>query len=68
MIGLYALLALFVGIPALVFLSDRRRRKRTRAELEDEAVRAAQGAAEGPGSHEPVAPALPNTFIGPGSF
>jgi hypothetical protein len=66
MVGLYARLALFVGIPGLVLLADRRRRTRTRSEQEDEAVRIArEGSGEGPGSHEPVAPSLPNTFIGP---
>ena len=42
MIGLYAFLVLFVGVPLLVYLSDRRRRRRTQAELEDDAVRTAR--------------------------
>jgi hypothetical protein len=59
MIGLWFLLALFVGIPALVFGSERLRRRRTRAELEDEAVRRARVGGDGPGDHEPLAPTLP---------
>jgi hypothetical protein len=65
MIGLYAFAALFIGVPGLVYLADWRHRRRTAAEMEDEAVRAAQAGSEGPGAHEPVAPALPPTFLGP---
>jgi hypothetical protein len=59
MIGLWFLLALFVGIPAAVFASERLRRRRTQAELEDAAVQRARDGAEGPGDHEPLSPALP---------
>jgi hypothetical protein len=58
-IGLTFLLALFVGIPAVVFASERMRRRRSTAELEDEAVRRARESGEGPGDHEPLAPPLP---------
>ncbi len=59
MIGVFALLVVFVAVPGLVYLTDWRRRRRTKAELEEEAVRAARDAGEGPGSHEPLAPTLP---------
>jgi hypothetical protein len=62
-VGLAFILAAFLGVPAVVFLVDRRRRRRTQAELEDEAVWAAQHD-EGPGSHEPVV--LPPPFQPPG--
>lgn len=54
MIAVAALLLVLIGVPALVYLSDRRRSRRTRAELDDEAVRVAKGADDGPGSNEPV--------------
>lgn len=53
MVAVLAVLFVLVGIPALVYLSERRRR-RTQAELDDAAVRSAKGGSEGPGSHEPV--------------
>ena len=43
-----------IGIPALVYLSERRRRRRTQLEREDEAVRVARGPHDGPGQHEPL--------------
>lgn len=52
MVAVLAVLFVLVGIPALVYLSERRRR--TQAELDDAAVRSAKGGSEGPGSHEPV--------------
>ncbi|HET7428171.1 MAG TPA: hypothetical protein VFJ66_01865 [Gaiellales bacterium] len=67
MIGLTFLLALFVGIPAVVFASERMRRRRSAAELEDEAVRRARKGGEGPGDHEPLAPTLP-TLPPPSGF
>jgi hypothetical protein len=54
MVAVLAVLFVLVGIPALVYLSERRRKRRTQAELDDEAVRAAKGVNEGPGSREPV--------------
>jgi hypothetical protein len=64
-IGLYAFLALFVGIPMLVYLADwRRRRRRTRDEIDAEAVRVAREGSDGPGDHEPMAPGLPNIPLG----
>jgi len=60
MIGLGFLAALFIGIPALVYASERLRRRRTKAELQDEAVRIARQGSESPGDHEPLAPTLPN--------
>jgi hypothetical protein len=61
-VGLAFILALFLGIPAAVYVADRRRRVRTQAELENDAVWAAQHH-EGPGSHEPVV--LPPPFQPP---
>jgi hypothetical protein len=52
MVAVLAVLFVLVGIPALVYLSERRRR--TQAELDDAAVRSAKGVDDGPGSHEPV--------------
>src|SRR6478735_6051507 len=43
-----AVLVIFLGIPALVYLSDRRRQRRTQAERDDEAVRVAKGAKRWP--------------------
>jgi hypothetical protein len=54
MVAVSGLLFVLVGIPALVYLSERRRNRRTQAELNDAAVRAAKGVDEGPGSREPV--------------
>ena len=51
--GLAFILAMFLGVPAIVDLLDRRRRKRTQEEIEDDAVWAAQHH-EGPGTHEPL--------------
>ncbi|HET7428537.1 MAG TPA: hypothetical protein VFJ66_03735 [Gaiellales bacterium] len=51
--GLAFVLAVFLGVPAIVYLLDRRRRKRTQEEIEEEAVWAAQHD-EGPGTHEPL--------------
>jgi hypothetical protein len=52
-IGLGFLLALVLGVPALFYLLDRRRRARTDAERDDDAVWAAQHH-EGPGTHDPL--------------
>ena len=49
-----AVLVIFLGIPALVYLSDRRRQRRTQAERDDEAIRVAKGASDGPGNNEPA--------------
>jgi len=65
MIGLWFLLALFVGIPAVVYGSERLRRRRTQAELEDEEVRLAREGTEGPGDHEPLTPRLPPPPVPP---
>lgn len=65
-IGLTFLVALFVGVPALVFASERLRRRRSTAELEDEAVRRGRDGGEGPGDHEPLAPTLPPPPLPPG--
>jgi len=54
MVAVLTVVFVLVGIPALVYLSERRRKRRTQAELEDEAVRAAKGVNEGPGSRERV--------------
>ena len=53
MIGLAFLAALFLGVPALFYLLDRRRRARTEEEQADDAVWAAEHH-EGPGTHEPL--------------
>ena len=66
MIGLTFLLALFVGIPAIVLASERMRRRRSTAELEDEAVWRARDGGEAPGDHEPLAPPLPPPPLPPG--
>ena len=58
MIAVLVVLFILIGIPAVVYLSDRRRNRRTSAELEDNALRVAKGASDGPGSNEPVT--LPN--------
>ena len=60
-----AVLVVFLGIPALVYLSDRRRQRRTQAERDAEAVRAAKGASDGPGNNEP---AILAKRPGPGSY
>ena len=57
MIAVIAVLFVLLGIPTLVYLSDRRRQRRTQAERDDEAVRVAKGASDGPGNNEP--PVLP---------
>jgi hypothetical protein len=53
LIGLTFILAVFLGVPAIVYLLDRQRRRRTEDERDDEAVWAAQHD-EGPGTHEPT--------------
>lgn len=63
-VGLYAFVALFLGVPILVYLADWRRRRRTRDEMDAEAVRIAREGSDGPGDHEPIAPGLPNIPIG----
>jgi hypothetical protein len=50
----------FLGAPAIIYALDRRRSRRTRAEIEDEAVWAIQHD-EGPGSHEPITLPPPGT-------
>lgn len=60
-----AVIFVLLGIPALVYLSDRRRQRRTQAERDDEAVRVAKGASDGPGNNEP---AILAKRPGPGSF
>ena len=62
MIGLVIVLAVFLGIAAIGYLLDRRRRgSRTPEEKVDEAVWAAQHHGEdGPGTHEP-----PSLGVGP---
>jgi hypothetical protein len=42
MILVYAPVFVLIGIPAIVYVSDRSSRRRTRAELDDEAVRSAR--------------------------
>jgi hypothetical protein len=54
MIAVIAPLFVPLGIPTLVHLSDRRRHRRTQAEREDEAIRVAKGAGDGPGNNEPA--------------
>jgi len=51
--GLAFILAVFLGVPAIIYLLDRRRRKRTEVERDDDAIWAAQHH-EGPGTHEPL--------------
>lgn len=53
MIGLAFILVVFLGVPAIIYLLDRRRRNRTPEEQADEAVWSAQHH-EGPGTHEPT--------------
>ena len=54
MIFVGLVLVVLIGIPALIYLSESRRRRRTQAELDDDAVRVALGERDGPGEHEPV--------------
>jgi cbb3-type cytochrome oxidase subunit 3 len=53
MIGLGFLAAVFLGVPAIVYALDRRRRARTDEERDDDALWAAQHH-EGPGTHDPL--------------
>jgi hypothetical protein len=54
MIFVVFVVVVLIGIPALIYLSEWRRRRRTQAELDDDAVRVARGERDGPGEHEPV--------------
>ena len=64
MIGLAFLAVVFLGVPSIVYMLDRRRQARTESEREEEAVWASQHH-EGPGTHEPLSG--PPPFQPPGS-